>query len=63
MNFVTATLHESKKTVVINMSHVMTMERKSDANGKYSDIVFVDGDVVWVDESPAELINTALLLN
>lgn len=54
MNFVVATLHESKRTVVINMSNVAMMI----ACEGYTEIILTNGDpAADVDESPAELIN------
>lgn len=62
MNFVAATLRETKRTVTINMDNVMTMiVRKLYAGntvaGTYTEITFVNGDMADVIESPAELIN------
>lgn len=64
MNFVAATLRESKRTVVINMSNVMIMIVRKLYNtkgnvvcGTCTDITLVNGDTLEVNESPVELIN------
>lgn len=62
MNFVAATLRETKRSVFINLSNVMTMiVRKLYTGdtivGTYTEITFVNGDMADVIESPTELIN------
>ncbi|MCQ2317184.1 MAG: hypothetical protein MJZ85_11005 [Bacteroidales bacterium] len=62
MNFVIATLLESKRSVVINMSHVIAMTVRKlytgdTVVGTYTEIALVSGCTLEVTEDPAELIN------
>lgn len=65
MNFVIATLRETKRTVVINMSHVIAMTvRKLYTGdtivGTYTEIALVSGCTLEVTEDPAKLIDGVL---
>lgn len=56
MNFVVATLHESKRTVLINMSNVMAVI----AGEGRTEIIFTNGDRANVDERFDELVTEVM---